>query len=188
MNTLWVSLRMLLALTLLTGVAYPLALTGLAQLFLPGQANGSLIKHEGRLAGSECVGQSFTSERYFWPRPSAVDYNPLPSGGSNLGPTSQALLDMIAERRAHLASEGDSVKVPPDLLLASGSGLDPHISPEGAFYQMDRVLRARGAPASERSELAALVRSYTEGPQWGLFGEPRVNVLRLNLALDSLLR
>ena len=187
MNTLWVSLRMLLALTLLTGVVYPLALTGLAQLFLPGKANGSVIEHAGGLVGSDLVGQNFTSDRYFWPRPSAVDYSPLPSGGSNLGPTSRALLNKIAERRARLVSAGNPVEVPPDLLLASGSGLDPHISPEAAFYQIDRVQRARGVPESWRPELAALVRSRTEGPQWGLFGEPRVNVLRLNLALDSLL-
>jgi len=189
MNSLLVSLRMLLVLTVLTGVIYPLAITGLAQLFFPRQANGSVIEYAGGAVGSDLVGQNFTSDRYFWPRPSAVDYNPLPSGGSNLGPTSIALQDKITERKARLVFAGSSPDAPPDLLLASGSGLDPHISPEAAFYQIDRVLNARGGLSEPRRQaLEVLVQSHTEGPQWGLFGEPRVNVLRLNLALDSLLR
>jgi K+-transporting ATPase ATPase C chain len=187
MKTFLISLRMILAMTVLTGVAYPLALTGLAQVIFHRQANGSFVERNGQPVGSVLVGQKFASVRYFWPRPSAVDYNPLPSSGSNLGPTSAAMVAKIAERRAHFASTGDPQTVPPDLLQASGSGLDPHISPAGALYQVPRVLSARGVDGVRAPELEALIEAHTEGPQWSLFGEPRVNVLLLNLALDSLL-
>jgi K+-transporting ATPase ATPase C chain len=186
MKPILISFRMLAALTLLLGLVYPLAMTGVAQVLFPWQAKGSLIQAETGPVGSEWVGQSFASDRYYWPRPSAVDYSPQPSSGTNLGPTSAALAAKVAERKLRLAGDANAESVPPDLLFASGSGLDPHISPAAARYQIARVLRSRGLPETKRPELEALVQAHTQGPQWGLFGEPRVHVLRLNLALDSL--
>src|SRR5262249_51222368 len=178
----------LIALTGLTGVVYPLAVTGLAQLFFPSQANGSLIVEEGRVRGSALIGQSFDDPRYFWSRPSATA--PLPnnaavSSGSNLGPRSDALRDAVRGRVEALraADPGNTAPVPVDLVTASASGLDPHITPAAAAYQAGRVARVRGL---ERARVDALVAEHTEGRWLGLLGEPRVNVLRLNLALDRL--
>jgi len=185
MKTLLVSLRMLAVLTLLLGLAYPLAMTGVARVLFPWQAEGSLIAATDGSVGSHWIGQNFTSDRYFWSRPSATDYNPQPSSGSNLGPTSAALATKVAERRTRLGAASNA-DVPADLLFASGSGLDPHISPGAAHYQIARVLEARGLPETRRAELESLVQAHTEGPQYGLFGDPRVHVLRLNLALDSI--
>ncbi len=184
MKSLWQSLRMLAALSLLTGLVYPLLMTGAAQLLYRDKANGSLISVDGKRIGSELVGQAFSSERYFWPRPSATGYNSLPSSGTNAGPTSAALRDSIFSRA--LRYGGTPATVPADLLMASGSGLDPHISPEAAQYQISRVLNARNLVEVQRSTLEALVRSHTEEPQFGILGQPRVNVMRLNFALDSL--
>jgi K+-transporting ATPase ATPase C chain len=185
MKTIATSIRVLLVLTVLTGIIYPLVITGVAQLVFPEKANGSLVLLDHRPVGSMLVGQAFVSDRYFWPRPSAVNYNPLPSSGSNLGPTSVALRDSVPARAARFGAPVD--RVPADLLLASGSGLDPDISPEAALFQVDRVLQARRMQQADHPQIDSLVRAHIEMPQIGLLGEPRVNVLKLNLALDSLL-
>jgi K+-transporting ATPase ATPase C chain len=182
------ALTTLLILTVLTGLVYPLAVTGLAQLFFPDQANGSLILHEGKGVGSRLIGQPFDAPHYFWSRPSATSpfpYNAAASGGSNLGPTNPALIEVVKARVAALraADPGNDSPIPVDLVTASGSGLDPHISPAAALYQVKRVARARGL---DESTVQTLVTQHTEGRQFGLLGERRVNVLQLNLALDTL--
>lgn len=182
------ALTMVLLLTVLTGLIYPLTVTGLAQLVFPEQANGSLIVREGKVIGSKLIGQHFDEPKYFWGRPSATapfPYNAAASGGSNLGPTNPVLIDAIKGRIAALraADPGNDLLIPVDLVTASGSGLDPHISPAAALYQAKRVARARGL---DENSVLALVSTHTEGRQFGLLGEPRVNVLQLNLALDVL--
>lgn len=184
------ALMMLLVLTVLTGVMYPLAVTGLAQLLFPNQANGSLIIRDGKVIGSELIGQYFDEPKYFWGRPSATSpfpYNAAASSGSNLGPTNPALIEAVKTRveALRVADPGNAALVPVDLVTASGSGLDPHISQAAALYQANRVARVRGLQESQVKELIGL---YTEGRQFGLLGEPRVNVLKLNLALDDLSR
>jgi K+-transporting ATPase ATPase C chain len=178
---------LLLLMTVITGVLYPLAATGLAQLVFPRQANGSLIVKDGKLVGSVLIGQSFTDPKYFWGRPSATTpqaNNGINSGGSNLGPTNPALTDAVKQRIAALRADdsGSTALVPVDLVTASGSGLDPEISPAAAQYQLARVAKARGLSTSQ---VQALVNEYTSGRQLGVLGEPRVNVLQLNLALDA---
>jgi len=182
------ALMMLLILTVLTGIMYPLAVTGLAQLLFPTQANGSLLTRDGKVIGSELIGQYFGEPKYFWGRPSATSpfpYNAAASSGSNLGPTNPVLIEAVKTRVATLraADPGIEGPVPVDLVTTSGSGLDPHISPAAALYQAHRVARVRGLQESQVKDLVAL---YTEGRQFGLLGEPRVNVLKLNLALDTL--
>jgi K+-transporting ATPase ATPase C chain len=182
------SLVILVLLTVLTGFAYPLGFTGLAQLLFPAQANGSLIVREGRLIGSSLIGQPFDEPRYFWGRLSATapfSDNAAASSGSNQGPLSDALLDAVKARRDALraADPANLAPIPVDLVTASGSGLDPHISPAAALYQASRVARAHGVPVAR---VRALVDQHTEGRQFGILGEPRVNVLALNLALDAL--
>jgi len=184
------ALTLLLVLTLVTGVAYPLTVTGLAQLLFPRQANGSLIVRDSKVIGSELIGQSFDDPKDFWSRPSATapyPYNAAASSGSNLGPTNPVLLDAVKARVAALraADPDNDSPVPVDLVTASGSGLDPHISPAAALYQVKRVARVRGV---ENATVLTLVKEHTEGRQFGLLGEPRVNVLALNLALDRLPR
>lgn len=194
MNTLLrPALTLVLLLTLLLGVAAPLAMTGVSQALLPFQAGGSLIERNGQVIGSALIGQNFTSERYFHPRPSATTeadpdnegstrpapYNAASSAASQQGPTSQALLAAIKER---VAAAGPA-PVPADAVTASGSGLDPHISPENAARQVARVATARGIP---EERVRALLAQYIEGRELGLLGEPHVNVLRLNLALDDM--
>lgn len=184
------ALTMLLLLTVLTGLVYPLAVTGLAQLLFPDQANGSLIVREGKVIGSRLIGQHFDKPEYFWSRPSATapfPYNAAASGGSNLGPTNPVLIEAVNARVAALraADPGNDLPIPVDLVTASGSGLDPHISPAAAQYQAKRVARARSL---DESTVQTLVAQHTEGRQFGLLGERRVNVLQLNFALDALRR
>jgi K+-transporting ATPase ATPase C chain len=172
--------------TTLTGLVYPLLITGLAQVIFPYRANGSLIESEGKVVGSALIGQPFSSPKYFWTRPSATAlhaYNAGASSGSNQGPINPALKDAVAARVKALrdADPTNTSPVPIDLVTASGSGLDPHISPEAAAYQAGRVARARGLSADS---VAALVERFTQGRTLALLGEPRVNVLLLNLALD----
>jgi len=178
MKTIIQSLRIYIVLTLLTGVLYPLTLTGIAQLFFPDQANGSRIVQNGKLIGSELLAQKFESPRYFWPRPSAGDFATVPSAASNKGPTSADLKKSIDERRGKFGNGA-----PVDMLTASASGVDPHISPEAARAQIVRIATTRNVLPQKIEELVSQV---TEGPQFGFVGERRVNVLRLNQALDDL--
>ena len=173
--------------TLITGIAYPLAVTGVAQLLFPFQANGSIITRDGKPAGSSLIGQPFEGVGYFWGRPSATlpyPYNAAASSGSNLSQSNPGLLERVQARDSLFKDASqDNKTVPVDLLTASGSGLDPHISPVSAEYQVHRVAAERGL---DEAWVRALITAYTEGRQFGIFGEPRVNVLRLNLALDKL--
>ncbi|QZA76399.1 potassium-transporting ATPase subunit KdpC [Deefgea tanakiae] len=176
------------ALTLITGVAYPLAVTGIAKVFFPQQAAGSLIEQNGKVVGSSLIGQSFSDTKYFWSRPSATGpmaYNGSASSGSNLGPTNPVLLKAVSDRVAAMkaAHPAQSNPVPLDLVTTSASGLDPHISPAAASYQLERVANARKLSPTQ---VAQLVSEHTAGKQWGILGEPVVNVLELNLALDRL--
>jgi potassium-transporting ATPase KdpC subunit len=184
------------ALTLITGLAYPMLVTGIASVAFPRQAQGSLIEKDGKVIGSELIGQVFADDKYFHGRPSATvapdptdstktvaaPYNAANSGGSNLGPTNKALADRVKEDLDKLKQENPSAPVPIDLVTTSGGGLDPHISPEAALFQVPRVAKARGVP---EERLRGLVAAQTEGRLFGFLGEPRVNVLALNLALDA---
>jgi K+-transporting ATPase ATPase C chain len=187
----------LVALTLITGLAYPLAMTGIAQAIFPGQAQGSMIERNGTVVGSALIGQEFDSDKYFHGRPSATTatdpndstktiaapYNAVNSGGSNLGPSNKALVDRVQGDMDKLKQENSSGSVPIDLVTTSASGLDPHISPEAALFQVPRIAKVRNLP---ETRIRQLVQDQTEGRLFGLFGEPRVNVLMLNLALDHL--
>ncbi|MGB3846974.1 potassium-transporting ATPase subunit KdpC [Sphingopyxis sp. YF1] len=175
---------MTLLFALLLGIAYPLALTGAGQLLFPDQANGSLVRENGKIVGSTVVGQAFTSDRYFHTRPSAAGegYDGLASSGSNLGPTSQALATRVKEDIAAAQAADPGKPVPVDMVTASGSGLDPDITPENAYLQVDRVARARGL---ERAAVQRLVDTSIERPLLGFLGEPRVNVFKLNRRLDA---
>ncbi|MBP2315915.1 potassium-transporting ATPase subunit KdpC [Azospirillum soli] len=181
------ALLLLAAMTVLTGLVYPLAVTGIAQAVFPAQANGSLIERDGHVVGSALIAQGFIRPEYVHPRPSAAGpngYDAAASGASNLGPTAKALADTVTARVEAVKAENPDAKgpVPADLVTASASGLDPDLSPAAALYQAARVARARGVP---EEAVRALIAEETRGRFWGMLGEPRVNVLRLNLALDE---
>ncbi len=185
MKDLITSALMVLVFTVALGVIYPLAVWGVSQVVFPYQANGSLIKNSiGEIIGSELIGQNFTAEKYFHPRPSAAGngYDAGASSGSNLGPTSQKLIDRIKTDAETLQAENPNQPIPADLVTTSGSGLDPHISPEAAEFQIPRIAKARNI---SEVELQKIVAKFTEGRDLGVFGEPRVNVLKLNLELDK---
>ena len=181
------SVKMLLLLTVLTGMIYPLVVTGLAQLFFNHQAQGSPILKDGKIIGSELIGQNFDDPKYFWGRPSGTSpaYNAAASSGSNLGPTNKALIAAVESRVKTLrdADSHNSASIPADLVTASGSGLDPHISIEAAKFQSSRIARLRNFPVNQVNRL---IDSLVEGRDFGIWGQPRVNVLKLNLALDQL--
>ncbi|GIL37809.1 K(+)-transporting ATPase subunit C [Roseiterribacter gracilis] len=197
LNQLRPAIFVFAVLTLLTGVAYPYAITGIAQLAFPYQAGGSLVTRDGKVIGAEIIGQNFDSARYFHGRPSATTatdpndatktvpapYNAANSSASNAGPTSKALIERVQDDVAKLQAENPGAKVPVDLVTTTGSGLDPHVTPAGALFQVPRVAKARGL---DEARVRRLVEDAVEGRLFGLIGERRVNVLKLNLALDAL--
>jgi potassium-transporting ATPase KdpC subunit len=189
MKTLIISLKMFLFLTIVTGIIYPLLITGIAQIVFPYKANGSLLVKDHKLIGSELIGQQFDSAIYFSSRPSAVSYNPLPSGGSNYGLTNARLKNLFAERKKQFIAFNriDShTAIPSEMLFASASGLDPHISPQSAFLQVDRVVKARNFNTVQRRQLVKCMDDLTETPQFLCLGEERINVLLLNLRTDTI--
>lgn len=184
-KNLLISIWFTLATTVLFGIIYPLVVTGLAQMMFPKQANGELIVQNGKLVGSHLMGQPFTAPGYFWSRPSAAGsagYDPTASGGSNLGPTNKMLIDRVNASVQQLQPTNPNTPIPADLVTTSGSGLDPDISPAAADFQVPRVAKERGMG---EQDVRALLAKHTKGRQWGLLGEPRVNVLDLNLDLDA---
>ena len=184
-----ISIKIFAVLTVLCGIVYPLFITGIAQVVFPKQANGSLIVLGNKVIGSELIGQKFDSIIYFSSRPSAIDYNPQPSGGSNFGPTSSKLKQLVADRTAQWIKSNptsDPEKIPSEMLLASASGLDPHISPKAALLQVDRIVKARNLDNSRKQQILKSIAELSEGPQFSVFGENRINVLDLNLELDKL--
>ncbi len=184
-----IALKFLLIMTVLTGVIYPFFMTGVAQLTFRAKANGSLIIKDGKIIGSELIGQKFDSTIYFWSRPSAIDYNPIPSAASNLCPTSDKLKKQVVERRILFATMNtitDTTAIPKEMIFASASGLDPHISQKAALLQVDRVAKARNFNTIQKQNLVQSVKNLTETPQFLVLGEERVNVLVLNLELNKL--
>ncbi|MFH1119681.1 MAG: potassium-transporting ATPase subunit KdpC [Bacteroidota bacterium] len=189
MKTFIISLRVFLFFTVLTGIIYPLFVTGIAQIAFPAKANGSLIIKDNKLIGSNLIGQQFNSSIYFISRPSAISYNPLPSGGSNYGLTNLKQKNLVNERanKFNAFNGFDSLKVvPSEMLFASGSGLDPHISSASAVMQVDRIVRSRNLDTNKRMKLMNTIKEFTEAPQYGFLGIERINVLALNIELDKL--
>lgn len=184
-----IAIRFILIMTILTGFIYAFFMTGLAQLLFPKKANGSMLMSEGRISGSELIGQKFDSSIYFWSRPSATGYNPAPSGASNYGPTSDTLKKQVQARRENFASMNslpDTATIPVEMIFASASGLDPDISPEAALIQVDRVVKTRKFNEKQRTMVINLIKTIIIEPQFHLLGEHRINVLELNMALDKL--
>lgn len=177
MRNFLIALKLFIVLSVITGVIYPLAVTAVGQAIFPFQAKGSLIEKNGQVIGSELIAQKFVNPKYFWPRPSAGDYATVASGASNAAPTSETLKKAIAERQAQGLKD--------EMLYTSGSGLDPEISPASARSQLDRIVAERKLSDEQRSLVQGLIEAYTQGRQGGFLGEPRVNVLKLNLALDE---
>jgi K+-transporting ATPase ATPase C chain len=189
MKTILISLKIFLFLTILTGLVYPLFITGIAQVVFPGNANGSLVIKDNKAVGSELIGQLFDSTIYFSCRPSATGYNPLPSGGSNFGLTNSKLINQVSERKSQFLAFNslDSLSViPSEMLFASGSGLDPHISPSAALIQVERIVKARHFDSSKKDKLVETINTLKEKPQYFIFGEERINVLLLNIELDKI--
>ena len=189
MKTPLISIKIFLFLTILTGILYPLFITGLAQILFPAAANGSFLTNNNQIVGSVLIGQQFDSAIYFSSRPSAISYNPLPSGGSNFGLTNSKLKNLVTQRREQFLSVNqlDSVtQIPSEMLFASASGLDPHISPEAAILQMERIAKARNFNNSQKQKLLKCIHELTESPQFFIFGEKRMNVLLLNLETDRI--
>lgn len=186
---LLIAVKLLLVMTVITGIMYPLLMTGTSQLFFAKKANGSIVMKDGIIVGSSLIGQQFDSTIYFWSRPSATNYNPIPSAASNLGPTSGKLLKQVSERRDIFLNSNrltDASQIPKEMIFASASGLDPHISPKAAFLQMDRVATSRKMNEKQRQELQQFIERKTENPRFSLLGESRINVFELNLALDNI--
>jgi K+-transporting ATPase ATPase C chain len=182
-----IAIRLLVVMTIICGGLYPLLVTGIAHVAFPEKAQGSLAyNNRGEAVGSALLAQKFRGDRYFWPRPSAADYATVASGASNKGPTSADLKKSVDERRTLLKETAGKEQIPADLLFASGSGLDPHISKEAARLQVKRVAAARKFDGAKTASLYALVEEMTEEPQWGIWGERRINVLLLNIALDKI--
>jgi K+-transporting ATPase ATPase C chain len=183
------ALKFLLAMTILTGLAYPLIMTGIAQVAFPSKSNGSLLVQNDKVIGSKLIGQKFDSISYFWSRPSAIGYNPVPSGASNYGPTSDTLRKLVKARRdffAKMNSVKDISSIPKEMIFASASGLDPHITPAAALLQTERISVARHFTTVQKAELLATIKKLTEPPQFLFLGEERINVLILNIALDKI--
>ncbi|EMO61985.1 K+-transporting ATPase, C subunit [Leptospira borgpetersenii serovar Pomona str. 200901868] len=186
LNTVSIAIRTLLSLTFITGILYPIVITGFSERFFPSSSNGSLIRVDGKIVGSELIAQKFTKNEYFWPRPSAGNYTTVASTASNSSATNAYLKSKIDERRKFLlAKHPDQKSVPPDLLFASGSGLDPHISPAGIQFQKNRVIAARKLTQEQILPFQKIIEQSLERPTLGYIGEKRVNVLRLNLKLDG---
>lgn len=184
-----IALKFLLVMTVLTGIIYPVVMTGIAQVSFHSKANGSLIIKDGKIVGSILLGQKSDSSIYFWPRPSAVNYNPIPSGASNYGPTSDTLRKLVNARREKFAKANsitDLSLVPKEMIFASGSGLDPQISPESALMQVDRIVKARNFTENQKNTLLTEIKAASLKPQFYVLGEPRINVLQLNLILDNI--
>jgi K+-transporting ATPase ATPase C chain len=189
MKTLFIAFKIFIFFTILTGIVYPLMVTGIAQLVFPSKANGSLIIKDDKMIGSELIGQQFDSTIYFSSRPSAISYNPLPSGGSNYGLTNIKLKNLVDERKEKFISFNlldSTIEIPSEMLLASASGLDPHISPKAALLQLDRIVKARNFTFNQKQNLENLIKELTESPQFKVFGQERINVLKLNLELDKM--
>ena len=183
------SFKMFLVMTAITGILYPLGITAIGQVIFPHQANGSIIKDGDKLIGSKLIGQKFTSDKYFWGRPSACDYGTVASGASNLGPTSKALKDAVEERKKDFIKKNslaENTTIPKEMLFASGSGVDPHVSVETVKLQVERVVTARKFGNDKKEILVTLIDKVTEKPQFGILGETRINILLLNQELDKI--
>jgi potassium-transporting ATPase KdpC subunit len=182
----WKALKLFILITLLTGIVYPLMITFIAEIIMPNRSSGSLILLNEKKIGSELIAQPFTDDKYFWPRPSAIRYNPLHSGGSNLGPTNRNLKNQIEKKITNLHLTKDQIQnYPLELLFASGSGLDPHISEEAAYYQFDRVAKARALSVQDKNRLIEQMKQLKEGNTFGFLGPNYFNVLKLNIMLDE---
>jgi K+-transporting ATPase ATPase C chain len=184
-----VPIKLFVYLVILTGIVYPILITGMGQLLFWEKANGSQVEINGHVGGSRLIGQQFINDAYFWPRPSAVDYNPVPSSGSNMGPTNVKLAGLMHDRKATFVESNnltDSTYIPLEMISSSGSGLDPHISPRAAILQINRIAKARNFNAGQERQLLDLINRMTEKPQFSIFGESRINVFELNLNLDKI--
>lgn len=189
MKTLIISLKIFLFMTILTGIVYPVLMTGIAQVLFPGNANGSLVFKDNKTVGSELIGQSFDSSIYFSSRPSSTGYNPIPSGGSNFGLSNSKLINQVSERKGQFIAYNslDSLTViPSEMLFASSSGLDPHISPSAAIMQVERIAKARQFDSYKKEKMLKAINGLKEKPQYFIFGEERINVLLLNIELDKI--